>query len=67
MADTRTTIAKRVGLNAIGVGNSEVELWVNGKSVIRITGFIFKTKYWDRPRVRKLVVTVLHLPMPVLR
>lgn len=47
---TRTTIAERIRLNDVGRANSEIELWVNGKSVINVAGLILRAKSSGRIR-----------------
>ncbi|KAF8479376.1 hypothetical protein JB92DRAFT_2800784 [Gautieria morchelliformis] len=42
-AGTWTTVAERVKLNDLGQQNGEVEVWVDGKSVIRATGLVLRT------------------------
>jgi len=49
-AGTRTTVAERVRLNDVGKANGEIELWVNGKSVIKVTGLILRAKSSGRIR-----------------
>ena len=49
-AGTRTTIAERIRLNDVGQANGEIELWVNGKSVIKVTGLIIRAKSSGRIR-----------------
>ncbi|KAJ2911700.1 hypothetical protein MD484_g8714, partial [Candolleomyces efflorescens] len=38
-----TTVAERVKLNDIGQSNGEIELFVNGKSVINVSGLVLRT------------------------
>ncbi|KAJ7151482.1 hypothetical protein C8R46DRAFT_1122136, partial [Mycena filopes] len=37
-----TTVSQRVQLNDVGKANGELELWVNGKSVISVNGLILR-------------------------
>lgn len=37
-----TTVAQRVKLNDVGQSNGEIELFVNGKSTIKVTGVIIR-------------------------
>lgn len=45
-----TTIAQRVKLNDVGQANGEIELFVNGKSVIHVSGIIIRDSSAGRIR-----------------
>ena len=38
------TVAQRVKLNDVGQSNGELELWVNGKSVISVKGLVMRVR-----------------------
>ncbi|KAF6758179.1 hypothetical protein DFP72DRAFT_845145 [Ephemerocybe angulata] len=44
------TVAQRVRLNDIGQSNGELELWVNGKSVISVKGLVLRVRNAGRLR-----------------
>ncbi|KAJ7138447.1 hypothetical protein C8R43DRAFT_1089316 [Mycena crocata] len=45
-----TTVSQRVKLNDVGKANGEMQLWVNGKSVIEVTGLIMRDSDAGRHR-----------------
>jgi len=45
-----TTVTERVKLNDVGKANGEIQLWVNGKSVINVSGLVLRTKAAGRIR-----------------
>lgn len=49
-----TTVAERVKLNDAGQANGEIELFVNGKSVIKVSGIIIRDA--DKGRVQGMQV-----------
>lgn len=49
-AGTRTTVAERVRLNDVGQANGELELFVGGRSVVRVDGLILRDS--DAGRIR---------------
>ena len=49
-AGTRITIAERIRLNDVGMANGEIELWVYGNSVIKVTGLILRGESSGRIR-----------------
>lgn len=66
-----TTVSERVKLNDVGQANGEIELFVEGKSVINIDGLILRDS--DEGRIRGLqmqsffggeCLTTNHLPKP---
>ncbi|KAJ7785841.1 hypothetical protein B0H16DRAFT_1354704 [Mycena metata] len=45
-----TTVSQRVQLNDVGQANGELQLWVNGKSVINVSGLILRDSSSGRHR-----------------
>ncbi|KAJ6619772.1 hypothetical protein B0H10DRAFT_2163832 [Mycena sp. CBHHK59/15] len=45
-----TTVSQRVKLNDVGQANGEMQLWVNGKSVINVSGIILRDSAAGRHR-----------------
>ncbi|KAJ7054073.1 polysaccharide lyase family 14 protein [Mycena amicta] len=45
-----TTVSQRVRLNDVGKANGEIQLWVNGKSVINVGGLILRDSSAGRHR-----------------
>jgi hypothetical protein len=49
-----TTVTERVKLNDIGKENGEIELFVNGKSVMSVAGLVLRTS--DQGRIMGLMM-----------
>ncbi|KAF7303774.1 Mitochondrial external NADH dehydrogenase [Mycena indigotica] len=45
-----TTVSQRVRLNDVGKANGEIQLWVNGKSVVNVNGLILRDSSAGRHR-----------------